>query len=477
MESDAFHESQIVTVEGVIVLAFCHRKSALVNETINRRWQMLQSVLRSLDAQGISWCLLHHGSALPGALMSDMNVDVDMVVSGAAIRDIIGTLKHLEGMYLCQVLRYRPHAYYCVFATREGGDFVPLAIDMACDLRDAGCLLYTGTQIIETRRAADNGLWIPAPEIEFTAYLCKRILKSRRLGAMALTDDVGTHLSQLFRGCEEAVATHLGAHLSPSSLAVICRAAAANEWEAARRHMDRLRADLVGTHRFRHIGIKAFFVAEELNRIVWRCRRPTGLMVAVLGVEGADNPHVLDGLEYSLRPYFRRTARFEFRPKLLPAHAHGPYDQNTPHGRFTSLAKLAYLWIDYVAGYVLRLWPAQAATTLVLFDRYFDDLHINPVRYYCHKIGGVASALRRFIPQPHLIIILDARAAANAARVQQKSELPGDGIHGLRRKYLGFAQRTPGCVVVNAEQPLPKVIADVTNLVADQLARRIDRYV
>jgi len=89
-------------------------------------------------------------------------------------------------------------------------------------------------------------------------------------------------------------------------------------------------------------------------------------------------------------PVFRRTGYFHLRPRVFAGGGTAVLQVTAPHalparGKLASLAKLGYFISDYVAGYVLRVWPLAIRSTLVLFDRYFHDLLVDPHRY---RYGG-----------------------------------------------------------------------------------------
>src|SRR5437660_1236549 len=55
------------------------------------------------------------------------------------------------------------------------------------------------------------------------------------------------------------------------------------------------------------------------------------------------------------------------------------------HGTLKSIAALIAFFLDYWLGFLLVIRPMLAKSTVVLFDRYFHDLFVEPLRY---RYGG-----------------------------------------------------------------------------------------
>ncbi len=186
---------------------------------------------------------------------------------------------------------------------------------------------------------------------------------------------------------------------------------------------------------------------------------PRGLFVAVLGPDGSGKSTLIEQLEQELKETFCRTARFHLMPRLFRrGKGRGPV--NDPHGKPlrslpASLLKLAYYWLDYTLGYWLRIRPALVRSTLVLFDRYYDDLLVDPKRY---RYGGpmwAARWLRRFIPRPDLWLILDV---PEDEILRRKQEVPLEEMRRQRNGYRSLAAELQNAVYLNGSQP-PEMVA------------------
>jgi len=137
-----------------------------------------------------------------------------------------------------------------------------------------------------------------------------------------------------------------------------------------------------------------------------------------------------------------------------------------------SLAKVAYWVLDYTLGYYAKIRPALTRSTLVLFDRYLVDALIDPKRY---RYGGPQWLVRlvwSLIPKPDLVILLDAPSVVLRSR---KQEVSFHETLRQRHAYRELVGRLPNAHVVDAAQPLDKVVTAAGMVVLDFLTSRTAR--
>lgn len=138
-------------------------------------------------------------------------------------------------------------------------------------------------------------------------------------------------------------------------------------------------------------------------------------------------------------------------------------------GRLMSIAKALYYTVDYVLGYAVRTWPQLVRSTLVVYDRYYEDLLVDGRRY---RYGGpewVLRWLRPLIPKPDLVFLLDASAEVLH---QRKQEVPLPEVRRQRQAYLELVSSMPNGHVIDASQPLDRVVVDVEDAIISHLSAR-----
>lgn len=150
----------------------------------------------------------------------------------------------------------------------------------------------------------------------------------------------------------------------------------------------------------------------------------SGLWVAFLGPDGSGKSSVQERYVPAVQGMFSGTRHFHLRPRVLRGSAAGSTITTDPHGQrprgsLASVAKVLYLWLDYQIGYWVRVRPALRQGNLVLFDRYYYDLHVDARRF---RYGGpkwLVRLLAHSVPRPDLLFVLDASAEVLQARKKE----------------------------------------------------------
>ena len=197
-----------------------------------------------------------------------------------------------------------------------------------------------------------------------------------------------------------------------------------------------------------------------------------GVFLAFLGPDGVGKSTVIAEVERQVAPAFRRQARFHLRPNFgkqqgASVTVNNPHSK-PPRGFLGSMAKLGLWWADYVAGYFLSVYPKLIRSTLVMFDRYADDLAVDPKRY---RFGGplwMARFLGRIVPRPDLTFVLVADPEIIQAR---KAEVPLAETSRQVKEYQNLAQRK-GVIVVEAGRPVEEVVQDIVNEIMKWMEKR-----
>ena len=157
----------------------------------------------------------------------------------------------------------------------------------------------------------------------------------------------------------------------------------------------------------------------ETLRVARRVLRPTGLVVALVGPDGIGKSTLAVGLEGASSGAFRRATRLHFGPGLLPPPARllgrATPDGSQPHrrppsGSAASLARVLYLWLDAFVGWWPKVSVPRIRSTLVVLERGWADMLVDPRRYRTSRATGLARHLARLLPAPDLVLFLDGEA-------------------------------------------------------------------
>jgi thymidylate kinase len=200
---------------------------------------------------------------------------------------------------------------------------------------------------------------------------------------------------------------------------------------------------------------------DEVCRKLNRMQQPTGLHIVFLGPDGSGKSSVIECYMRQMAQAFRRIEYRHLKPG--PQRISGSIPVTDPHaqparGLLGSIAKILHFWATYIKGNLVWLYPRYLRSTLVVFDRYYHDLLADPARY---RYGGpllLARLLGKLLPQPDLVFILDAPAEVLQSR---KQEVPFTESVRQRTAYRGLKREYARAYIIDASEPLDKVVASV----------------
>jgi thymidylate kinase len=423
---------------------------------------LIASTLELLERAGIPYCVLHGSEEMGNELAGDVDVAIRPQDFG-----LVEKLLYSQQEPFCvQLLQHTSTGFYFVLAAPDTQTIRFLRLDLATDYRRNGRLFMKSTELLADRQLKD-GIWISSPAAEFRYLLVKKVLKGAipssqqqrlRILAQQLGPEAETLTARFFgNGRAEAILSWLGR----------------GDWITLEGNLPSLRRTLRQAT-FRQDPLVFFrYWLPDLRRIWRRWRLPTGLFIAVLGPDGSGKSALIDRLPAILKNAFRRSDAFHLRPRLMPAAgSRGPVSEphaKQPRGRLLSILKLIYLTLDYSFGYLLRVRPLLVRSSLVLFDRYFHDFLVDPIRY---RFGGPSWVLRlagRFVAKPDLFLILDVPEQELLAR---KQEVPLAEAKRQRAAYRNLAAELPNAVLLPGQSTKKEVEGEAAEAILSFLRWR-----
>jgi thymidylate kinase len=159
----------------------------------------------------------------------------------------------------------------------------------------------------------------------------------------------------------------------------------------------------------------------------------------------------LDGRAVKMRHLKPRiVARLRSQSDVIVVDPHG----KPPRGALLSLAKIAAWIVEEWYGTLLH----ETRKTVLICDRYYHDLLVDPKRYRFGAPFWTAELVGKLMPRPKLWILLDAPPSLLQER---KQEVSPEETARQCDAYRAFIRRQKKHVIIDASQPLEKVIADV----------------
>ena len=426
--------------------------------------QKLREVCDLISDMGIDYVLVGEDVR---RLTEVIDSDVDIVISKKTLKQIDHIMQVISQNVcakLIQYLRHEAHAHYYVITWINDEIHHFLRLDFCSDyIREARQLITSEELLIDRQQDHTSGFYTPSSRKNLIYYLLKKADKG------IIDQSQFNFILSLYKDCDQSFLHELCQFWPKSKVKDICNLLGSNSFNDLQSKIKDLQCILKTKYR---PSLRSRIA--EFNRVLFRVRYPTGVWIAIYGPDGCGKTSVIQKLELSIQPAFRRCLKYHFRLFFGRKFRQEDIVVPNPHGQkirnpITSFLKILLYALDYIIGYLVIILPAKIRSTFIIFDRYYDDIFVDPKRYCYGGPNWLLKFIQLIIPKPDLVICLDAPASVLQER---KQEVSFNESARQRELYKNLVLSMNNGHVVDASQPLDNVVHNVQSIIIDYMANR-----
>ena len=133
-----------------------------------------------------------------------------------------------------------------------------------------------------------------------------------------------------------------------------------------------------------------------------------------------------------------------------------------PYGKFRSYLKILYLIIQYNLGWLINV--ARSKKKLIIFDRYLNDILVDPDRFRYSGSSKVSRFAMKLIPKPQYFFVLIADEKVILSR---KQELSLSLIKKMQHKYLKLVEKSDDYFLIDANKDIGYIKEMIKNYLSE----------
>ncbi|MBU0943577.1 MAG: hypothetical protein KJ804_10970 [Proteobacteria bacterium] len=428
----------------------------------------LTSLLGQFQELDIRYCILRNYQELPH---DNGGRDIDILIPAADNGMAIRAIGAISGVTLTGLTRRANMTAVYVHGVLWGKDHEAIEIDLIT------ARTWKGFEYLSAERILDNSIapFSNRPLIRTPAPYHEAIISF--LGTYLITGDIKdkyrNFIFDVFSHSRQETTQELQFSLGPALAEKLIRTVLADNKEQTKQ----LRAPVIRKIINYNLqvrpwnSLRQFFrhMYTELNLFV---RGGGSISIAFLGPDGAGKTTILNALTARLQYVANRVDVVHLKPVFFLKKRNASRGVVTePHSKpkrstFTSVLKLV-LWITeaWIDGTICR----QKSFNVKIFDRYYDDILIDPQRYRYGAPLWIVKLGRFFIPKPDLYIVLIAPPDVIQLR---KQEVSREETERQVRNYKLLAQKLGG-VLVNSDNQIDAICENILFHVLETMKARI----
>lgn len=432
--------------------------------------RFLNQLVGGLDTRGVSHCILRNYEELP---YQNVGSDIDLLIHSRDREKVKNLFHALKGPRItCYLERHYVISFY-IHGIEWADGKKAIAIDFNLSLSWKGLPYLDVDNVLKsavTGKARSDWIRTPSPEHEaiisfFSSYLVGGWINDRYQGFVKSTFEshrkkIKSILRTVFGKADSRDIVDLVIYDDRKKLLKFLP-------QFRRKLLVRsfLKAAIPSAKKFlKHYFIE-FFIRYTFSIVYSVC---------ILGPDGSGKTSVSQKLERTLEGTVKRVHLLHLKPWFFrKLTSQSPVID--PHGK---PPRGVLISIINILAWGLELFLDQVAhgyknCTLRIWDRYYHDMLVDPLRY---RYGGpmwLARWVGKLIPKPDIWILLDAPPELLQKR---KQEVPFEETARQRKEYLNLVKGMKNGIVIDASQDLDDVVADVNAAILKYMVERTEKH-
>lgn len=418
---------------------------------------MIFKFFKFLKQNRISFCITNGYEDIINGIDTQSDIDILFKKSDfLMIEKSIQKFSKEENIQLVQILHHDLFAKNIFLYNPKDQTF--LNLDIYGELSRNNIVFFDEKDIFSTIKDYQN-IPILSAEKEFVYYLIKKIDKTN------ITKSNFLHLRSLYLRKEETINKYLKNYFK-YHFEIIIESFKEDKIDKIIKNILILKKDFYKTisnesNRF-----------KNLIRTIKRIFNPTGITISFLGPDGSGKSTIIDKLLENRLP-FRRKDYFHLKPILKKQSSNDNEMITDPHkyepyNKLKSYLKLLYFIYQYNQGWIKNISKLKIKSSLIIFDRYFDDLIVDNKRYRYGGSKHIAKLARLFIPKPDIYFILTSDAEIIYKR---KQEVPFEELERQVKEYKSLADNKR-YFNINVDNTPEEIVKQVTKIIMDKMNER-----
>lgn len=407
------------------------------------------ALIEELTKRNVEYCVCGNYLDLPDSTTNDIDMWVEKPDEALqALKAVTST--HGYRLYLSNATLNGTNNF---FYRQEADGFTFLHIDFLKDCSWSSVVTLVSAEQIKNNRTGYKNFKVANGPVDASMHLLYPLIQYGKIKDK-YQDDFARHCED--HNFIEVITAALGKGNAKPVIGLI----AGGHWDRLKSQVGALRIAIL-LRALSKMNLKSLLTPfQYIRNVTGRLFRPNGLMIAVIGPDGAGKTTTLSsvaGLMQDICPVGKFRVYY-WRPFLLPElnrilplrkpmpamndgldffHYRKKQISSSLLARVKYLIKFCYYSIDFILGWV-KILPIKARGGIICFDRYYYDHMVYPERFGFSVPGKLMAFVERFIYKPDLVFLL---APPNEVLLARKQELPLDELVRQKEGYAEVADR------------------------------------